>query len=68
MLSTRSSTHFVGRPAKHRPGPLIVFRLLMTCALALAAVVTVGQHRAQASTSEFRGVNWADHPRIEALR
>jgi len=35
-------------------------RLLMACALAAAAVVTVGQHQAHASTSQFRGVNWAD--------
>jgi hypothetical protein len=35
-------------------------RLLTACALAAAAVVAVGQHQAHASTSQFRGVNWAD--------
>jgi len=35
-------------------------RLLMVCALAAAAVATVGPRQAHASTGQFRGVNWAD--------
>lgn len=60
MLPARSSPRTVFRPAKDRPSLLTVFRLLMACTLALAAVVTIGQHNAQASTSAIRGVNWAD--------
>jgi hypothetical protein len=56
MGKERSSVSPAGRPT----GLLTAFRLLMACALAAAAVVTVGQHRAHASTGQFRGVNWAD--------
>ncbi|HEU5357219.1 MAG TPA: hypothetical protein VFU65_22295, partial [Actinocrinis sp.] len=57
MSKERSSVSTAGRPTA---GPLTAFRLLVACAFALAAIVTVGQHRAQASTGQLRGVNWAD--------
>ena len=56
MSKERSSISTAGRPT----GLLTAFRLLMACALAIAALVTVGQHQARASTSQLHGVNWAD--------
>lgn len=56
MSKKRLSVSALGRPG----GLLTTVRLLLACALAFAAVVTVGQHQAQASTNNLRGVNWAD--------
>src|SRR5947209_374864 len=56
MRKERSSVATADRPT----GPLTALRLLVACALALAAIVTVGQHQSQASTGQLRGVNWAD--------
>lgn len=50
----RSSNHAAGRGA-----PFVVLRLLAVLALA-AGTLAAGQGRAHASTSQFRGVNWAD--------
>jgi hypothetical protein len=55
MNNARSS----GR-TRGRAGLVGAFRLLTACALAAAALVTVDQHQAHASTNQFRGVNWAD--------
>jgi hypothetical protein len=55
MSTSRSSS-----PTAGRTGPRRALRLLMACALAATAVVSVGEHRAHASTNQFRGVNWAD--------
>ncbi|HZU55285.1 MAG TPA: ricin-type beta-trefoil lectin domain protein [Actinocrinis sp.] len=56
MSKERSSASTASRAA----GLAKAIRLLIACALAVAAAVTVGQHRAQASTNQLRGVNWAD--------
>lgn len=56
MRKERSSLGSPGRPA----GPITAFRLLLACALALAALMTAGQYQAHAATSQLRGVNWAD--------
>ncbi len=37
-----------------------VFKLLVVCMLATAGVVAINQSQAQASTSQLKGVNWAD--------
>lgn len=61
MNRTRSSGHTP--PPGYTAGRVrlgTAFRLMMACMLAMAAVVTVGQHQAHASTSQLRGVNWAD--------
>jgi hypothetical protein len=43
-------------------GPTTALRALLACALAVATLLTVGQHQAHAAagTSGFKGVNWAD--------
>lgn len=57
MRKERSSVSPAGRSTTR---PLTAFRLLMACALAIAALMTIGQHQAHASTNQLRGVNWAD--------
>lgn len=49
--SVRTTGHAVRRGA---------IRLLIACALAATAAVAIGQHQANASTGQLRGVNWAD--------
>jgi hypothetical protein len=49
-----------GSTASRAAGPFTAFRLLIACALAAATVLVAGQHQANASTSQLRGVNWAD--------
>ncbi|WP_034270423.1 RICIN domain-containing protein [Actinospica robiniae] len=45
-----------------RRGPTMVVRALLACALAVATLLTAGQHQAHAATGTagFKGVNWAD--------
>jgi hypothetical protein len=45
-----------------RRGPTLLVRVLLACALAVATLLTAGQHQAHAATGTagFRGVNWAD--------
>jgi len=55
MGTTRSPGRTAGRK-----GLVTTLKLLTACALAAAALVTVDEHHAAASTSQFKGVNWAD--------